>query len=134
MRKVTDLEEQQMKFLWTTLSVKDLDTSIAFYSSLLGLKVLKRHGAGPDVEIAFMGNGAEGETLVELLADRSKSSLDHGESVSIGFAVDSVEAMLDVVGDRGIPIHRGPIETPNGRFFFVKDPDGLIVQFFQKKQ
>lgn len=124
-----------MKFLWTTIYVRDLDESIAFYSDLVGLRVVRRFPAGPGVEIAFMGNGVDNETLVELLADRSGRaiSFDYGDFVSIGFAVDSVDAMLDAVKERGIPVHSGPIETPGSRFFSIKDPNGFTIQLFQQK-
>ncbi|MCE1253768.1 MAG: VOC family protein, partial [Anaerolineae bacterium] len=58
-----------MKYLWTTIYVKDLDKSISFYSDLVGLKVLKRFPGKPGIEMAFLGNGTSDETLVELLAD-----------------------------------------------------------------
>jgi lactoylglutathione lyase len=120
-----------MKFLWVTINVKNMEESIAFYSDLLGLKMTKRFPAGPGVEIAFMGNGADGETLVELLAD--SSAANHGESVAIGFAVNSVAEMLDKIKSKSIPVHSGPIETPGSIFFTVKDPNGLNVQLFQQK-
>ena len=44
-----------MKFLWTTIYVKNLDESIAFYANLVGLQVVKRFPAGPGMEIAFYG-------------------------------------------------------------------------------
>ncbi|HUX14006.1 MAG TPA: VOC family protein [Spirochaetia bacterium] len=122
-----------MKFLWTTIYVKDLDEAISFYSSLVGLHVLKRFPAGPGVEIAFMGNGVNNETSVELLADGAKTNISYGDFVSIGFAVDSVDEMLETVKSQNIPIQSGPFETPNSRFFSIKDPNGLNVQFFQQK-
>ena len=123
-----------MKFLWTAIYVKNLDESIAFYSKLVGLQVMKRFPAGPGMEIAFMGNGVNNETLVELLADRSKSVVNHSEFISIGFAVDSLDAMLETVKNHNIPVHSGPVETPSGsRFFCVKDPNGVNVQFFQQQ-
>ena len=123
-----------MKFLWTAIYVKNLDESIAFYSNLVGLQVLKRFPAGPGMEIAFMGNGIDNETVVELLADSNKSTVNYSECISIGFAVDSVDAMLDTVKRQHIPVHNGPVETPSGsRFFCIKDPNGLNVQFFQQK-
>ena len=122
-----------MRFLWTALYVKNLDESIAFYSTLLGLKVLRRFPAGPGMEIAFMGNGAKDETMIELLANTNKSSVNFGEFISIGFAVDSLDAMLETVKSKNIPIHSGPFETPGGRFFYIRDPNGLSVQFFQQK-
>ncbi len=122
-----------MKFLWTTIYVKDLDESIAFYASLLELKVLKRFPAGPGVEIAFMGNGITNETTVELLADCTKSPNNYSEFVSIGFAIDSVDAMIDTIKSKNIPIASGPIETPGSKFFTIKDPNGFCVQLFQQK-
>lgn len=123
-----------MKFLWTAIYVKNLDESIAFYSKLVGLQVMKRFPAGTGMEIAFMGNGVNNETLVELLADRSKNAVNHGEFISIGFAVDSLDAMLETVKNHNIPVHSGPVETPSGsRFFCVKDPNGVNVQFFQQQ-
>jgi lactoylglutathione lyase len=122
-----------MKFLWTTIYVKNLDESIAFYSNLLGLKMLQRFPAGPGKEIAFMGNGADNETQVELLADSSTNAINYSEFISIGFAVDSVDAMLATVASQNIPVHSGPVETPAFKFFTIKDPNGLNVQLFQKK-
>ena len=122
-----------MKFLWTAIYVKNLGESIAFYSELLGLQVLKRFPAGPGMEIAFMGNGTAGETLIELLADSCNSTVDFGEYISVDFAVDSLDAMMDKVKSKNIPVQKGPIETPGSRFFCVKDPNGLNVQFFQQK-
>lgn len=120
-----------MKFLWATINVKNMDESIDFYSDLLELKLMKRFPAGPGIEIAFMGSGATDETLVELLADNS--AVGHGESVSFGFAVNSVPAMLDTVKSRNIAVCAGPVETPGSVFFTIKDPNGLNIQFFQQK-
>lgn len=121
-----------MKYLWTTINVKNLDESIAFYSDLLDLKVMQRFPAGQG-EIAFMGNGIDNETLVELFADTNKNHVNFCEYISIGFAVDSIEIMLDTVNTKNIPIHNEPFETPAFKFFTIKDPNGLNVQFFQKK-
>jgi len=122
-----------MKFLWTTIYVKNLEESIDFYSNLLGLQVVKRFPAGPGIEIAFMGNGNDDETLLELLADSNHNTFNYSELVSIGFAVDSIDKMLETVKRENIPVHTGPFETPGSKFFFIKDPSGFNVQFFQQK-
>ena len=121
-----------MKFLWTTIHVRNLDESIAFYSDLLGLQVLRRFPGRPGMEIAFMGSGTADETALELLADRNVSAIHYSEFVSIGFAVDSVDAMLETVKSKNIPVHTGPFETHGSKFFTIKDPNGFIVQFFQQ--
>lgn len=122
-----------MKLLWTTICVKNMEDSIEFYTDLAGLQVQRRFPAGPGIEIAFMGNGTGNETLVELLADSSKTEINHTEFISIGFAIDSVDAMLKTIKAKGIGVHGGPVETPAMKYITVKDPDGLNVQFFQQK-
>ena len=123
-----------MDYLWTTITVENLDESIDFYSDLAKLKAVRRFQAGPGVEIAFLGNGAEHETQIELVADSGHGSIGFSDFISIGFAVDSMDAMLETVRHKNIPVHSGPVETPGFRFFGIKDPDGLHVQFFEKKQ
>ncbi|NLO47472.1 MAG: VOC family protein [Clostridiales bacterium] len=123
-----------MKFLWTTIYVKNLEESVAFYSELAGLRVIRRFPAGPGMEIAFMGNGTAGETLVELIKDENQSgAISHGDFLSIGFAVDSIDAMLETVKSKNIPIHSGLVKTSGAKFFLIKDPNGLNVQFFEQK-
>ena len=113
--------------------MENLEESIAFYSSLPELQVLKRFPAGPGVEIAFLGNSTDNETLVELIEDGNHRPVQFGESISLGFAVKSMDGMLDVVKSKGIPVHTGPFETPGFKFFCIKDPNGLNIQFFEQK-
>ena len=122
-----------MKLLWTTIYVKDLEESITFYSNLAELQVTKRFPAGPGKEIVFMGNHIDGETLVELIIDTNIKEVKYGEHISIGFAVDSVNKMLEKIESYNIPVYSGPIETPSSVFVCIKDPNGLNVQFFQQK-
>jgi len=122
-----------MKYLWTTIHVKNMDESILFYSDLLGLQVIQRFPAGPGIEIAFMGNGVDNETMVELYANCNNTTINFCEFISIGFAVDSIDVMLDIVKSKGILIYNEPIETPKFKWFTIKDPNGLNVQFFQQK-
>lgn len=122
-----------MKFLWTTLYVKNMEESIAFYSELLGLQVTRRFPAGPGMEITFLGYGTQGETLVELITDTHKGPVTFSEFISIGFAVDSVEGMLERVKGKNIAPLSGVVETPTSRFFTIQDPNGLTVQLFQQK-
>ncbi len=122
-----------MKYLWTTIHLKNLDESIHFYSDLIGLKVMQQFPAGPGIEIAFMGNGTSDETLVELYANCNNNAISFNDFLSIGFAVDSIEEMLETVRSKNIPIYNELIETPKFKWFTVKDPNGLNVQFFQQK-
>lgn len=118
-----------MKFCWTTLTVNDMDKSIEFYSEIVGLKVDRRFNAGPDTEICFLG---EGETKIELICDTDIRPDCLGEGISMGFEVESLDEMRDVLERKGIEVHSGPFQpNPNIRFLYVKDPDGFKVQFVE---
>ena len=122
-----------MKFLWTTIYVRNMDESIAFYSNLLGLQPLRRFPAAPGIEIAFMGNGTENEIFVEFLQDDHMQDVAFGEAISIGFAITSIDDMLKTVKELGLSVHSGPVQTPTSSFFTVKDPNDLNVQLFEQK-
>ena len=115
-----------MSFCWCTVHVKDLDASIQFYENIVGIHVVRRFPGGKDSEIAFLGDG---ETKLELIGGAGGYS---GAGIAIGFTVDDLDKKLAFVQEKGIPIHSGPFSpNPATRFFYVQDPDGLLVQFVQ---
>ncbi|HAE61239.1 MAG TPA: glyoxalase [Eubacteriaceae bacterium] len=119
-----------MKFLWTTIKVKDLEKSIEFYSDVVGLKVNRRFKAGPNREIAFLGDGG---TEVELIFDGDRESApSYTKDISMGFLVDDIDAKIDELKSKNIDIQSGPFNpNPNIKFFYIADPDGVMVQFAQ---
>ena len=119
-----------VKILWTTLHVNNLDRSIRFYRELVGLRLLRRFEAG-DREIAFLGYGKADETLLELVSEQA--DVQFTESVSIGFEVESLDAMLPVLETKNIALTGGPFVGPGHAFLFVADPDGMTVQLFENR-
>ncbi len=118
-----------MKFCWSTLMVKNMDESLLFYKDIVGLTEDRRFMAGPETEIAFIGDG---ETKVELICNGSNSDVHIGQDISWGFIVDSVDEMMAFVKDKGIAIHSGPFQpNPHVKFFYVLDPNGLKIQFVE---
>lgn len=118
-----------MKFCWCTLMVKDLQRSIAFYREAVGLPLERRFQAGPGVEICFLGDG---ETKVELICDAKCQSPAVADNVSLGFESGSTEATIARLKSLGVDVFEGPFQpNPTIRFFFVKDPDGVRVQFVE---
>lgn len=118
-----------MKFCWSTLYVKNLEESIKFYEEIIGLNVVERFSAGPATEIAFLG---EGETKVELICDRNKDKIEVGSDISWGFEVDSVYKMIELLKEKNIPLASDVIEpSSKSRFFFIKDPNGMKIQFYE---
>ena len=118
-----------MQFLWCTINVMDIEASIRFYTQIVGLSVTRRFSE-PGAELAFLGDG---ETKLELI--QGKAVPASGGGVSIGFKVESLEEKMDFVQSHGVPVHSGPFApSPRTRFFFVADPDGILVQFVEQKQ
>ena len=118
-----------MSFCWTTINVKDMNESLKFYKEVVGLKLNQRFEAGPDMELAFLG---EGETQVELIYSKEIKDIDYGENISLGFKVDSVEEKMEFIKEKALKIHSGPFQpNPSTSFFFVLDPNGLRIQFVE---
>lgn len=119
-----------MSFCWVTIDVKDMNESLAFYEEIVGLKVNQRFQVGPDMEIAFLG---EGETQVELIYNKNNSDISFGENITIGFNVDSVDEKMEFIKGKDLEVHSGPFKpNPSTSFFFVLDPNGLKIQFVEE--
>ncbi|MDD2296304.1 MAG: VOC family protein [Sphaerochaetaceae bacterium] len=117
-----------MKYCWTTISVKDLDASIAFYRDIVKLPVKRRFPVGPGSEIAFLGDG---ETQIELIKHPHEAP-PIGAGISLGFAVDSLDETLAFIAKQGIEVESGPFQpTDQIKFFYVLDPNGVRIQFAQ---
>ena len=118
-----------MKFCWSTLMVKDMEKSLAFYTEIVGLRVRNRFQPGPGMEIVFLGDG---ETAVELICSAAHRDVAVGPDISWGFEVDSLEQTHSLLREKGIEIESGPTQpNPHTRFFFVRDPNGLRIQFVE---
>ena len=115
-----------MNFSWCTVHVNNLEESLRFYQEIAELPLNERFMAGPDREIAFLGSG---ETKLELICNKA-ASVTFGADISIGFLTECLDEFMKKLEEKNIPIIAGPIQpNPSTRFIFVKDPNGLTVQF-----
>ncbi|MFA7671148.1 MAG: VOC family protein [Sphaerochaetaceae bacterium] len=118
-----------MKYLWTTIMVTDLEKSLEFYQEVIGLPLKKRFFAGEGKEIAFLGDG---ETQIELIKDINDNS-SVGSGISLGFQVESLDATMKFLSEKGIAIESGPFQpNENIKFFYVLDPNFLKIQFSEE--
>lgn len=119
-----------MKFNWTTLNVKDMEASLNFYQEVVGLPLQRRYASRPGMEIAFLGSE---ETALELISDDRKQVIEISADVSIGFESGPLEAVMQVLQEKGIAVHSGPFQpNPHIRYFYAQDPDGWKVQFVEQ--
>lgn len=117
-----------MAFLWTTIHVKDIETSIKFYEEVVGLTLRRRFSPRPGQDLAFLGLG---ETEIELIHYEGEVLPGNIEGISIGFSCNDAENLKAKLTDAGLIVSDMVMPNPNLKFFIVKDPDGINVQFVQ---
>lgn len=128
-----------MRMLHTMLRVGDLDRSIDFYTTVLGMKLLRRNDY-PDGKftLAFVGYGDESDnTVLELTHNWDTKSYDLGTGYGhIAVEVDDAYAACDAVKQKGGQVTReaGPMKHGKTVIAFVQDPDGYKIEFIQKKE
>jgi lactoylglutathione lyase len=127
-----------MRILHTMLRVGDLDRSLAFYTEVLGMKLLRRSDY-PDgrFTLAFIGYGDEASTaVIELTHNWDTAKYELGNAYGhIAVEVDDAYKACEEVTRRGGKVTRpaGPMKHGTTVIAFVEDPDGYKIEFIQKK-
>lgn len=127
-----------MRLLHTMIRVGDLDRSIAFYTAVLGMRLLRRKDY-PEGKftLAFVGYGDEKDhSVVELTYNWG---VDHYE-IGTGFGhlaleVDDVHQAVEAIKKRGGKILReaGAMNAGTTLIAFVADPDGYPIELIGKR-
>jgi len=118
------------------LRVGDLERSLAFYTEVLGMKLLRRKDY-PDGKftLAFVGYQPESEAAVlELTHNWDTSSYDLGNAYGhIALEVDDAYAACEKIRQKGGRVVReaGPMKHGQTVIAFVEDPDGYKVELIQ---
>ena len=120
------------------LRVGDLEKSIAFYTEVLGMKVLRRKDYPEGrFTLAFVGYQDEAEgTVLELTHNWDTRKYDLGTGYGhIAIEVDDAYQACEEVKKRGGKVTReaGPMKHGITVIAFVEDPDGYKIEFIQKK-
>ena len=127
-----------MRLLHTMLRVVDLDRSIAFYTEVLGMRLLRRHDY-PEGKftLAFVGYQDESEgAVLELTHNWGVESYELGTAYGhIALEVPDAYAACEAIKARGGKVVReaGPMEHGTTVIAFVDDPDGYKVELIQAK-
>ncbi|MGE4464330.1 VOC family protein [Sphaerochaeta sp.] len=120
-----------MQFLWTTITVRDMDESLAFYQKIISLPLIRRVKSSEETELAFLGSD---ETKVELIHHQGEEVGECSKHISLGFAVQSLDDQLAFIKEQGLDIYAGPFSpNPSVRFFYILDPNGVKIQFVEQK-
>lgn len=127
-----------MRILHTMLRVGNLDRSLAFYTNVLGMKLL-RQSDYPDgrFTLAFVGYQDEAEgAVLELTYNWDTSAYDLGDGYGhIALEVpDAYQACKDIKARGGKVIREaGPMKHGTTVIAFAEDPDGYKIELIQAK-
>jgi lactoylglutathione lyase len=118
-----------MHFRWASINVKNIAESVRFYQKIIGLDVMRKINPNPEMEIVFLGSG---ETQIELIWNAKNKETNYGKDISLGFEVESVDKMMELLKEKNISILSGPFQpNPAIKFIYIQDPDGLKIQFVE---
>jgi lactoylglutathione lyase len=125
-----------MRLLHTMIRVGDLDRSIAFYTEVLGMKLLRRKDyPNGKFTMAFVGYGDESDTaVIELTYNYDVDSYDLGEGFGhVAIGVEDIYKTCDAIRAQGGLISRqpGPMKHGTTVLAFVKDPDGYAIELIE---
>lgn len=127
-----------MRLLHTMLRVGDLKRSIAFYTNVLGMKLL-RTSENPEYKysLAFVGYGPETEeAVIELTYNWGVESYDMGNAYGhIALSVDNAAEACERIRQNGGNVTReaGPVKGGSTIIAFVEDPDGYKIELIEAK-
>ena len=127
-----------MRILHTMLRVGDLERSIAFYTNVLGMQLLRRkdYSAG-EFTLAFIGYGDEtDQTVLELTYNWGVDKYELGTAFGhIALEVPDVFAACEKMRAAGGKIIReaGPMNAGTTIIAFLEDPDGYQIELIGEK-
>lgn len=126
-----------MRILHTMLRVVDLDRSLAFYTKVLGMRLLRRRDYPEGrFTLAFVGyDDEDNSACIELTHNWDTDSYTLGDAFGhIAVAMgDIYQACADIAARGGKVVRQpGPMKHGSTVIAFVEDPDGYKIELIQR--
>lgn len=120
------------------LRVGNLEKSLAFYTQVLGMQLLRKHEFPEGrFTLAFVGFGPESEqAALELTYNWDTHSYDLGDGYGhVALGVPDVYSACDKIRAAGGKIVRepGPMKHGTRILAFVEDPDGYRIELLSDR-
>jgi len=127
-----------MRILHTMLRVTNLQTSIDFYTRVMGMQLIRQHDNDEyQYTLAFVGYGDESDgAVLELTYNWGTDQYDLGNAYGhIAIEVDNAATTCDAIRHNGGKVSReaGPVKGGKTVIAFVEDPDGYKIELIEKK-
>jgi lactoylglutathione lyase len=120
------------------LRVGNLQTSIDFYTNLMGMKLLRKsENTEYRYTLVFIGYGDESDTTVlELTYNWDQNTYKMGDAYGhIAIGVDDIYAVCESIEQKGGDVYRkpGPVKGGKSVIAFVRDPDGYAIELIENE-
>jgi len=118
------------------LRVGDLEVSLAFYTGVMGMRLLRRRDSPEGrYTLAFVGYGEESDsTVLELTHNWDTDRYELGSAYGhIAIGVEDIVATCDAIAAAGGRVVRppGPVKHGTTVIAFVEDPDGYRIELIE---
>jgi len=123
-----------MKFLHTSITVRRMDESLAFYTEVLGLEFERRRTIPENhAEIAFVRDPASG-AHIELTHWDGKDQFEAGEQLDhLAFEVSDLDRFLLKMRAKNVRVAKEPYRLSGGssRIAFILDPNDVWIELIE---
>jgi len=123
-----------VELLHTSITVKNMDQSIGFYTKVLGMSLLSRREIKQNnAEIAFLETKGTNHRI-ELTWWRDKKDYAEGDQLDhLAFGVKNIESTVNSMRAQGVEIAKEPYSLGSSRIAFIKDPNGIWLELIERE-
>jgi lactoylglutathione lyase len=120
------------KLLHTRYRVDDLERTVKFYTTVLGLEETRRHKSPRGSELVFLKTPGS-EELIELCSFPASGPVKvQPDLTHLAFEVDSLEDFAKHLAKLGLQYSDGPHLKPDGGgIAFIDAPEGYEIELIQ---
>jgi lactoylglutathione lyase len=124
-----------MRFLHVSITVKDMDDSIRFYTDVIGLKLRTRREIPENkAEIAFLTDD-QSDVQLELTYWKEKKDWNQGDELDhLAFGVPDMNQAMKWFKDNNVEITKEPysLRGSTTRIAFIADPNGIWLEIIER--
>ena len=129
-----------MKYLHTMVRARDLDETLDFYCTKLGMVEVRRYEseagrftlvflAAPGDADSATQEGVRLSPVIEITWNWDPEEYDGGRNFGhLAYEVDDIYALCQKLMDSGVTINRPPRD---GHMAFIRSPDGISIELLQ---
>ena len=129
-----------MKYLHTMVRARDLDETLDFYCTKLGMVEVRRYEseagrftlvflAAPGDADSATQEGVRLSPVIEITWNWDPEEYDGGRNFGhLAYEVDDIYALCQKLMDSGVTINRPPRD---GYMAFIRSPDGISIELLQ---